>query len=504
MIKYTFYFVVSALIALGCIVAYERHYHTQIPFMPGQSKSVWLIEAKIEFTPERKTPILVSLNIPDKTPGYKLFFEQSSSAGYGFSVVHDETQKRAQWSIREASSKQTLFYKIQIAQEQEQENSTSDALEHLPVPTHIIWTKAEELAKQDLLQKALARSSNDETLTRELIKLFSSASMQESSSLLLANKTRVDVINAILNEAGVKSRVAMGLQLEDARRNQSLTPMIEIYHQNRWMLFDAKSAKQNIEKDFFLWQRGGSLIEVIGGSNAKVSFSMVEQNMPALELAMAHYDDSIFGLFSIHSLPIEEQSIFKMLLLLPMGALITVLMRLLIGIRTSGTFMPVLIAMAFLQTTLLPGLITFIMIVAVGLMIRSYLSYLNLLLVSRIATTIIIVIFIIVTASVIGHNLGFNTGMTVAVFPIIILAWTIERMSILWEEDGAKEVLIQGFGSLFVATIAYLVMQSTLIGHLSFNFPELNLIVLALMMLMGRYTGYRLFELYRFREFKDN
>jgi len=65
-------------------------------------------------------------------------------------------------------------------------------------------------------------------------------------------------------------------------------------------------------------------------------------------------------------------------------------------------------------------------------------------------------------------------------------------------------VLIQGFGSLFVATIAYLVMQSTLVGHLSFNFPELNLIVLALMMLMGRYTGYRLFELYRFREFKDN
>lgn len=502
MIKYTFYFIVSALVALGCFIAYERHYHTQIPFVPGQSKSVWLIEAKVEFEPEKKTPILVSLNIPDETPGYKIFFEQSSSAGYGFSVVHDATQKRAQWSIREASSKQTLFYKIQIAQDQS--DATSQALEYLPQYPEIIWTKAEELAKQDLLQKALARSSNDETLTRELIKLFSSVSMQESSSLLLLNKKRVDVINAILNEAGVKSRVAMGLLLEDARRNQSLTPMIEIYHQDRWMLFDAMTARQNIEKDFFLWQRGGSLIELVGGSNAKVSFSMVEQNMPALELAMAHYDDSVFGLFSIHSLPIEEQSIFKMLLLLPMGALITVLMRLLIGIRTSGTFMPVLIAMAFLQTTLLPGLITFIMIVAVGLMIRSYLSNLNLLLVSRIATTIIIVIFIIVTASVVGHNLGFNTGMTVAVFPIIILAWTIERMSILWEEDGAKEVLIQGFGSLFVATIAYLVMQSTLVGHLSFNFPELNFIVLALMMLMGRYTGYRLFELYRFREFKDN
>ena len=502
MIKYSFYFIISFLIALGCFIAYERHSHTQIPFMTGEQKSVWLIEAKLEFEPEKKTPILVSLNIPDKVPGYKIFFEQSSSAGYGFSVVQEQDQKRAEWSIREASAKQTLFYKIQVSQEES--FSTSDIFTNLPHHPNIIWTKAEELAKKDLLQKALARSSNDETLTRELIKLFSSVSTQESSSLLLANRSRADVINAILLEAGVKSRVAMGLLLEDARRNQTLTPMIEIYDDNKWILFDAKTAKQNREKDFFLWHRGGSLVDLMGGFNAKVTFSMVKQNMPALELAMAHYDDSAFGLFSIHSLPIEEQSIFKMLLLLPMGALITVLMRLLIGIRTSGTFMPVLIAMAFLQTTLVPGLITFIMIVAVGLIIRSYLSHLNLLLVSRIATTIIIVIFIIVTASVVGHNLGFNTGMTVAVFPIIILAWTIERMSILWEEDGAKEVLIQGFGSLFVATIAYLVMQSTLVGHLSFNFPELNFIVLALMMLMGRYTGYRLFELYRFREFKGN
>lgn len=502
MIKYTFYFLIATFIALGSFIAYERQHHTEIPFFAQESKSVWFIEAKVEFKPKKKTPILVTLNIPDKTPGYKIFFEQSSSAGYGFSVVDDATQKKAQWSIREASSKQTLFYKIQVAKEQG--DSASDIAPYVNKNLNIVWTKAEELAKQDILQKAFARSSNDETLTRELIKLFSSTSVQESSSLLLANKNRVDVINAILNEAGVKSRVAMGLKLEDARRNQSLTPMIEIYHDNRWILFDAKTAKQNIDKDLFLWQRGGSLIEIVGGSNAKVSFSMVEQNVPALKFAMERYDESLFGLFSINSLPIEEQSIFKMLVLLPTGALITVLMRLLVGIRTSGTFMPVLIAMAFLQTTLLPGLITFILIVAVGLMIRSYLSYLNLLLVSRIATTIIVVIFIIVTASVVGHNLGFNTGMTVAVFPIIILAWTIERMSILWEEDGAKEVLIQGFGSLLVATLAYLAMQSDVVGHLSFNFPELNLIVLALMMLMGRYTGYRLSELYRFREFKEH
>src|SRR5690554_7488690 len=99
-------------------------------------------------------------------------------------------------------------------------------------------------------------------------------------------------------------------------------------------------------------------------------------------------------LFRSYQLPIEEQSMFRMLLLLPLGALIVAFMRIVIGIRTSGTFMPVLIAVAFVQTTLVPGLIAFLSVVAIGLVLRGYLSSLNLLLVSRISALIILVIFI--------------------------------------------------------------------------------------------------------------
>ncbi len=112
-------------------------------------------------------------------------------------------------------------------------------------------------------------------------------------------------------------------------------------------------------------------------------------------------------------------------------------MRIVIGIRTSGTFMPVLIAVAFVQTTLVPGLIAFLSVVAIGLLLRGYLSSLNLLLVSRISALIILVIFITAGLSIIGYQMGFNTGMTVTFFPpMVIIAWTIERMSILWEEEA--------------------------------------------------------------------
>jgi peptidoglycan/LPS O-acetylase OafA/YrhL len=122
-------------------------------------------------------------------------------------------------------------------------------------------------------------------------------------------------------------------------------------------------------------------------------------------------------------------------------------------------------------------------------------------LVARITAVVIVVILLMASLSVVSYKLGFHQALTVTFFPTIILAWTIERMSILWEEEGPNEVLIQGGGSLLAAVLAYLMMSMPLVEHLTFNFPELMISLLGVILLLGKYTGYRLFELYRFRDF---
>jgi hypothetical protein len=102
-----------------------------------------------------------------------------------------------------------------------------------------------------------------------------------------------------------------------------------------------------------------------------------------------------------------------------------------------------------------------------------------------------------------GHELGFDLGLTITFFPMIIIAWTIERMSILWEEEGSREVLIQGLGSLCIAVLSYLCMRMDIVRHLTFNFPELHLVILAAILMMGQYTGYKLSELKRFGVMRD-
>ena len=254
-----------------------------------------------------------------------------------------------------------------------------------------------------------------------------------------------------------------------------------------------------------MWQPSeGYVVEVTGGFGSDLSFSMLRSELTSygqVSRALGEADDWLG--FSIHALPIEEQAMFTTILLLPIGALVVCILRILVGIRTSGTFMPVLIALAFIETSLLTGLIGFLMVVAVGLMIRSYMSHLNLLLVARISAVIITVITIIALFSVFSYRVGLTEGLKITFFPMIILSWTVERMSILWEEEGWHEVAVQGSGSLLTAVAAYLAMTNPLIRHLSFNFIGLQFVALALIMLLGSYSGYRLLELRRFSAFKE-
>jgi hypothetical protein len=276
---------------------------------------------------------------------------------------------------------------------------------------------------------------------------------------------------------------------------------LEIYTGDRWALLDTKELIEIPYSEALLWPEGTrGLLDVYGGKNSRIdiSVSSSQKNTGRLAVAEGKFRASALVDFSIYSLPIHDQNTFKLLLLIPMGALVVVILRNLVGIRTSGTFMPILIALVFMQTTLLLGLLLFLVLVSVGLILRSYLSHLNLLLVPRIASVLVFVIIIFAAIGILSHKIGWESGLAITYFPMIITSWTIERMCVLWEEDGPKEVLIQGGGSLLTASLAYLLMVQPIVKHLTFNFPELLLVLLAIIIMIGTYSGFRLLELFRF------
>ncbi|SEG75366.1 inactive transglutaminase family protein [Marinobacterium lutimaris] len=494
--KTPFYIATLMLILLGIALAVLRNQSMGVPWLPGVQQPVWLVEARIDYQAWGE-PVTVSLNVPDNAPGFATLSEQAASPGYGFAITEHKGDRRAEWTIREADGPQTLYFKTRLIPADSAPSPVAST--KTPVPTQIFLEEPRATAALTLIDEAGSRSSTPTSLARELIALLNSPKPDQNTQLLLSDTSKIDTLYQLLNYANTPARIAEGLVLEDARRAQTLQPYLQIFDSGTWVTFNPRTGEQGVPSNTLLWrQQSGSLLDVTGGSDSQVHFSMLRQTIPALQVVRAEADSNNLGALSLYQLPVEQQSMFRMLLLLPFGALVVCLMRIIVGIKTSGTFMPVLIAVAFVQTSLLPGIAAFISVVTLGLLMRGYLSSLNLLLVSRISTLIVLVIFITVGISVIGYQMGFATGMTVTFFPMIILAWTIERVSILWEEEGAHEVLVQGGGSLLVAVIAYLVMSSPLAEHLSFNFPELHLVVLGAILLLGQYTGYKLTELRRF------
>ena len=491
----SFYFLIFLLVAVGSALTVYRHVTFDIPWLPESHRQIWSVEAKVEFEAMGR-PVLASLAIPSSQPGFERLSEHTASPGFGLAFTEVDGSRRAEWSIRYAQGAQTLYYQVDLLAQQTQLDGT---VAIAPPLTQKTYAEPEATAVQQLLWRAQERSANPKTLARELIFQFNNEA--QTAQMLEQTKPRNVWLVEMLHLAKVPARRVQALVLEDGRRRQNVVDMLQVFEGDRYWLIDPMTGEQGQKPNQLLWEQNSqSIIDLIGGENANVSFSMIEQEVPVSRLMQTKTlgERNLLDL-SIHSLPLEEQTLFKNILLIPVGVLIVVLLRILVGLRTSGTFMPVLIAMAFIQTSLVTGLVGFFMVVGVGLLIRGYLSRHNLLLVARISAVIVSVIMIIAVFSILAFELGLTEGLKITFFPMIILAWTIERMSILWEEEGAKEVMVQGGGALLVALVAYFVMSNAYVRHLAFNFIGLQFLIMAAVLVCGNYTGYRLLELYRFK-----
>ena len=496
------YLFAALFILLGLGLTIYKSVALHFPLLPDTARKVWDIEAQITFE-STGDPLTLSLALPEKQQQFRILDEIFASAGYGF-VIDENHQRRAIWTRREASGPQTLYYRLTITDRSGElaVPPSTDLPETVLPPT---WSTAEATAAAGLIRAATELSADAASFTEQLLQMLTGQSISQDAQLLIdssRSESLAQLTIKLLNAADIPARMVRGIYLQNRHYNQRAEEIIEVYDGKQWTFFDPRTASRGVPANFFMWQRGGqSLLDIIGGYNSVVRFSVLGNDISARTVALKEAESQTAALvdFNIYSLPLDKQNIFKMLLLVPIGALVVVIFRVLVGLKTSGTFMPVLIALSFIQTTLVPGLIIFVSLVAVGLWIRSYLSRLDLLMVARLAAVLITVVILMAGFSILSYKLGLDQVLTITFFPMIIIAWTIERMSIVWEEDGPREVVTQGSGSLVVAVIAYLLMTNNFIAHLTYNFPEILLIELGIILILGQYTGYRLTELKRFR-----
>ncbi|WP_028575671.1 inactive transglutaminase family protein [Desulfonatronovibrio hydrogenovorans] len=495
--------IIALLICLvaGSIFFYKSN-RLGLPVTSDQTVDLWNIEVRISFEAP-PGPTQVKTVIPMSLPGYRLIGEDFISGSYGLSVESNDLNRYAHWTVRRAQGHQSLYYRIQLIKSPDIELQDTE----LPLPPQVPdYGDMEKAAAMAILEEARRSSADVATFVREFLKRFNDPNPSENYRFFLRQASspmeRVLLQKHILAGARIPTRIIQGFVPVDGSRSLELTPWLQVHNGTRWLTFNPETSEQGLPPGFLTWQVGGDPVVAAQGANSirtTFSASRIPENLLALANDQAGQNRSFLVKYSFLNLPLHIQNLYKTVLLIPLGALLVVFMRNVVGVPTFGTFMPVLIALAFKETNLIMGLTLFLIIMALGMTLRSGLDKLRLLLVPRLASVLILVIMSMAAISLISHHAGIPSGLSAAMFPMVILAMTIERMSIVWEESGPFDALGQALGSMAVAVMGFWIFQNSFLEHLFFVFPELILVVLAGCILLGRYTGYRAAELFRFR-----
>lgn len=309
---------------------------------------------------------------------------------------------------------------------------------------------------------------------------------------------RARTLVALCRADKLPARLVAGFEIVD--RAEFLPRVwVEVLAGGKWLPYDPENGFAGELPHHFVPVRrdASSVVAVSGQADLDTLFSIVRLPAGPDIGSVGHGPAAILDLTR---LPLPMHEVLAVILLMPLGALVTAVFRTVVDIRTFGTFTPSLIALSFVFADWRTGVLVFALVVCMGLVTRGFLERLKLLMVPRLGFMLtLVVVCLVFTISALDY-FRLTPSAQAVLLPMVILTMTIERFYLTSEEDGPGFALQLLLGTVLVAFCCYLTLRWRAVGRLVFTFPEIHCFTLAAMVLLGRYTGYRLSELWRFRD----
>lgn len=299
---------------------------------------------------------------------------------------------------------------------------------------------------------------------------------------------------AMLRTLGIPSRLVGGIILENGTKRTS-HQWLEAHLGGIWVPFDALNDHFAALPDRYLKLYTGDepLFRHAIGLPFDYSFSVTSRLVMPAEGLRAH---QVWRAFDAAGIPV---SLLQFLLLMPIGAVVVALMRNVVGAKTFGLFLPALLAVSMRETGFLIGSVAFVSVIGLVALLHPLLERWRLMYTPRLVILLIAVVSLFLGISALGVFLGQTQFAYITLFPIVIVAITAERLARKWEEWGGRAALATAAQTLLVVGLAYLTMGSLTLETALLAFPELFLVLVGAMLLLGRWTGVRVSELWRFR-----
>jgi hypothetical protein len=506
-----------ALVLLGLAVFGWKVWGYELPMLPTDPEGLWRVELAIS---ARGVGARGSVRapLPSTGPGQEVYDERSSADRLLFTIRTEDGARMAIWRGA-LEGVHDIAYGFRVRLEPIETPLTSDPL---PVPPEIQarWGGASRAFPSDVPEIAatlaslgLPPVSDVPGRMRSIYALLAHeiATTQggpDDALIALANhagseRGKAALLVTLLRGAGIPARPVAGLELR-AGASPRETPWVEAWAGGVWIPLSPNGAFFAARPANLVALRAGSLsgVETTGAEAVSVRWDALREHLRSEELAaMMVPPNRVLRAISLYRLPVQTQSALRLLMVLPLGALLVAIFRNGVGVPTFGTFMPVLIAFALRNVPIHVGLGMVVAVIGVGVFGRLVLERLRLLLVPRLAILLCLVVIGVAAFALLGSYFETRDLFSGVLFPIVILTMLIERFSIASAEEGLRTALVRAGWSLLVTAAVYPVLRDPNAEYLMFSFPELVLCVMGLLVWIGAYTGYRLSDLLRFRSF---
>ncbi|MCX7846542.1 MAG: hypothetical protein N2595_00700 [bacterium] len=306
---------------------------------------------------------------------------------------------------------------------------------------------------------------------------------------------------ALLRASGIPARVVGGLILTEGVKRDTHV-WVEAWDGERWHSYCPLNRHYRTQPANYLLLYRGDYPLLRHRYMDQVVYDFTLRRIAAhqlIERGETNRWREIAAAATLARLSPNSQWAVKFLLLIPLGALVVCVMRNIVGVPTLGTFAPVLISLGIHLAPLRWGIITLVGFLVIGLLVRYVVEWMKLLLVPRLSVMLTVVIMGMVAMVAFTDQFENELGTVVGLLPVVILTMAIERCWLLELEDGTVNMLKHVLGTLLSVVVICVIFRMRFIVNSLFALPELVLVLLAMMLVIGRYMGFRLSELLRFR-----
>jgi hypothetical protein len=320
----------------------------------------------------------------------------------------------------------------------------------------------------------------------------------DSAEQVLAKKRgsvlgKANAIVALCRAAGIPARIVTGIVLSESF-NAPLDFWTEVYLDNDWRSYaPAKGYAGKLPPNFVPLKYGSS---PLAQSNDLAELQTELSVLPAVGAARLLNTEQAnwLDILDLTRLSVAMQDTLSSLLLLPFGALLTVVFRQILGLRSYGTFTSALLALAVIHAEWITIIFILLSVLAFAVSGRALVGH-HMSRVPRLTVIFTLVALSMGFAVSAMEYLELSPGPQVVLLPIIILTGLIDHIYRTAEESGLKISMLRLWWTCVVSFLCYLLFRIDFLAQWTLRFPEIHLLTVAAALMMNLYYGKKLTSL---------